>query len=143
VRGIGILGGTSDASEPPGDFFCFSSDPDTGFQAFTEGDQSLFGDNGNDSLVGGLDNDYLAGDAGRNVLSGEGGNDCLDLTGDANERASGGDGDDIIFAVDGNVDDVFCGAGIDTVEADPNDLINGVAASSQAAPIGDCENVLV
>jgi Ca2+-binding RTX toxin-like protein len=133
--------GTSDASDPPGAFPCFMSDPDTGFQAFIEGDQFLRGGDGNDGLDGGIDSDFLRGDAGRNVLSGNGGADCLRFDGDANERASGGDGDDIIFAADFNADEVFCGAGFDAVQADPDDLINGVAASSQAAPIGDCEYV--
>jgi hypothetical protein len=131
--------GTTDAIT----FQCAITDEPTGIAALNRGSQNLDGGDGNDDLDGGRDNDSLSGDAGRNDLSGKGGDDCLGLRGDANERASGGDGDDIIFAVDGNVDDVFCGAGIDAVQADPNDLINGVAASSQAAPIGDCENVLV
>jgi hypothetical protein len=65
----------------------------------------------------------VAGGAGTNDLSGNGGGDCLDLTGDANERASAGDGDDIIFARDGNGDDIFCGAGDDTVDADEEDRV--------------------
>lgn len=49
----------------------------------------------------------------------------------AASRTSGGEGDDIIFAIDGNGDDIFCGAGDDAVQADAEER---VAAS--------CENVL-
>jgi serralysin len=136
--------GTTDAIEPPNPFTCEIIDEPHGIDARTQGTQRLFGGEGNDDLDGGRDNDLLDGGHGTNDLSGNGGADCLLLLeGDANERASGGDGDDLISAHDTNVDDVFCGAGNDTVEADPNDLINGVAASSQAAPIGDCEHVLL
>jgi len=114
--------GTTDASSPPNSFTCNLSLPD-GSAASTSGNQILFGDNGNDLLAGGRDNDLLGGGAGRNDLSGNGGGDCLILFGDENERASGGDGDDIILAVDGNGDDVFCGAGDDAVDADAEDRV--------------------
>jgi hypothetical protein len=45
------------------------------------------------------------------------------LSGAANERASGGAGDDLIGSDDGNADDVFCGAGHDTVFADVQDRV--------------------
>jgi Ca2+-binding RTX toxin-like protein len=83
----------------------------------------LSGGDGNDDLDGGRDNDFLGGGAGRNDLSGKGGDDCLLLEGDENERASGGDGDDIIRADDRHGDDVFCGAGIDWVGADAEDRV--------------------
>jgi Ca2+-binding RTX toxin-like protein len=83
----------------------------------------LQGEDGNDDLDGGRDNDLLVGGTGRNVLSGNGGDDCLLLFGDENERASGGDGDDLIGNPDGNGDDVFCGAGHDTVNADVEDRV--------------------
>jgi Ca2+-binding RTX toxin-like protein len=100
-------------------------------QAQTEGDQHLFGEDGNDLLSAGRDNDFLHGGSGRNDLSGNGGDDCLQLAGDANERASGGDGDDIVYVTDFNADDIFCGAGHDTVEADEEDRV-----------ATDCEDVL-
>jgi hypothetical protein len=117
--------GTTDASEPPNGFgfVCIISFPDAGIGASTVGTQDLFGDNGNDDLDGGRDNDLLRGGAGRNTLSGNGGDDCLDLGGDENEQASGGDGDDLVFADDGNGDDVFCGAGHDTVTADAEERV--------------------
>jgi hypothetical protein len=61
--------------------------------------------------------------AGRNDLSGNGGGDCLVLEGDENERVSGGDGDDLVFAFDFNGDDIFCGSGNDTVRADAEDRV--------------------
>ena len=96
------------------------------------------GQDGNDLLAGGIDNDWLQGGGGRNDrlgkddLSGNGGDDCLILGGAENERAGGGDGDDIIFAdVRNGGDDIFCGAGIDTVEAHLKDRV-----------AANCENVL-
>ena len=132
----GGAGTTDDASDPLASFSCSISDPDTGIGGSAEGNQLLLGDVGNDDLDGGRDNDLLEGDAGTNDLSGNGGNDCFLLSGDANERASGGAGDDLFFAddsffmVDSNGDDIFCGAGTDTVDADADDRV-----------AADCENV--
>ena len=95
----------------------------------------MLGDEGNDDLDGGRDNDFLNGGSALNDLSGKGGDDCLDLFGDANERASGGAGNDLIFAADGNGDDIFCGAGIDTVSVDARD-----PADPQDRVAADCEN---
>jgi hypothetical protein len=92
-------------------------------EASISGDQALFGGDGNDILTAGRDKDVMFGNAGRNTLSGNGGDDCFVLGGAENERASGGDGDDIIFAQDGNGDDIYCGAGIDTVLADAEDRV--------------------
>jgi Ca2+-binding RTX toxin-like protein len=114
--------GTTDASDTPGSFECNQPLPDASI-VHIEGDQSLFGQEGNDDLEGGTDNDLLDDDAGRNVYSGRGGNDCINVFGDENERASGNVGDDLITANDGNADDIFCGAGIDTVVADADDRV--------------------
>ena len=120
---------------PDGEFLVFFScgirDESSGIDASTQGNQELFGGDGNDDLTGGRDNDLLGGDAGRNVLSGNGGGDCFGLSGAENERVSGGDGDDIIVANDGNRDNIFCGAGQDTVRADEEDRV-----------AADCEDVL-
>ena len=51
------------------------------------------------------------------------------LSGAANERASGGAGNDLIFSADGNGDDIFCGAGNDSVSHDAADRV-----------AADCEN---
>jgi Ca2+-binding RTX toxin-like protein len=98
-------------------------------EASTSANQAVNGGDGNDSLTAGRDNDYLVGGAGRNTLSGNGGGDCFALAGEANEQASGGDGNDIFSARDGNADDIFCGAGDDTVQADEEDRV-----------AADCEN---
>jgi Ca2+-binding RTX toxin-like protein len=133
VGGDGVFGGggrddidggpgTTDAIEPPNSFSCDIQDTEAGIVT-VRGTQNLLGDNGNDNLDGGRDNDLLEGGAGRNDLSGNGGDDCLLLSGAANERASGGDGDDLIGNPDGNGDDIFCGAGHDTVVADEEDRV--------------------
>src|SRR5215218_6896554 len=114
--------GTTDASSPPNSFTCNLSLPD-GSAASTSGNQILFGDNGNDLLAGGRDNDLLGGGAGRNDLSGNGGGDGLILFGDEFFFFSQETADDIILAVDGNGDDVFCGAGDDAVDADAEDRV--------------------
>jgi len=116
--------GTPDAASVPlNSFSCSYSDPEAGIDARAEGNQLLFGDGGNDLLTGGPDNDLLAGGSDTNDLSGNGGGDCFLLSGDENERASGGFGDDFFFAADGNGDDVFCGPGHDFVDADAEDRV--------------------
>jgi serralysin len=114
--------GTSNASEPPFHFECTFFEPDGG-SVTLQGIQVLAGEDGNDLLVGGRDNDNLVGGGGTNDYSGNGGGDCINLGGAENERASGGDGADIILAVDGNGDDVFCGPGNDSVDADADDRV--------------------
>jgi Ca2+-binding RTX toxin-like protein len=104
-------------------FNCTLQDPSTLILITTDGYQRLSGDDGNDLLAAGRDNDCLLGGAGRNDLSGNGGSDCLVVFGDENERVSGGDGDDIVMAWDANWDDIFCGAGHDTVSADAEDRV--------------------
>ncbi len=122
--------GTAD-SEPRVTAGCFIFDESAGINASIDGTQDVRGAEGNDSLTAGRDNDYLDGGPGTNDLSGNGGDDCLILRGDENERASGGDGDDIFDSIDVNGDDIFCGAGHDTVEADAEDRV-----------AADCEDVL-
>jgi Ca2+-binding RTX toxin-like protein len=115
--------GTPDG-EPIITFECGIRDLDTGIDARNQVAQWLIGHAGNDDLDGGRDNDFLEGGPSINDLSGNGGDDCLDLLfGDENQRASGGDGDDLIFAAYGSGDDVFCGAGHDTVRADEEDRV--------------------
>lgn len=75
---------------------------------------------GNDRLIGGSGNDKLYGGPGNDVLGGGNGRDLLD----------GGPGRDQLRARDGQRDTIRCGQGIDTVAADPADIV-----------AGDCENV--
>jgi len=71
----------------------------------------LYGETGDDGILGDNGADRLHGGAGEDYLNGE-------------------EGDDRVFAVDGDKDDILCGSGTDTVEADAIDEVaNG------------CENV--
>lgn len=77
------------------------------------GDRAFRGLGGNDQLYGGGGKDTLRGGKGKDVLYGDAGEDLL----------RGRAGDDVIHADDGKRDRVNCGAGPDTVVADPRDLI--------------------
>jgi len=70
---------------------------------------------GADRLVGGLGSDTLKGGPGNDVVVGGHGEDAL----------GGGVGNDLIRARDGQVDRIFCGAGIDVVIADAVDITSG------------------
>lgn len=110
------------------------------------GKDLLSGGSGNDHVYGGTGNDRISGGAGNDVLSGDAGNDRIDggagndrLTGGAGndtlvdrrgrDRFSGGSGKDRIDARDATLagrrvpDRILCGAGVDTVLADPIDTI--------------------
>jgi Ca2+-binding RTX toxin-like protein len=95
------------------------------------GSDDIFGLGGNDEVFGGGGSDYIEGNAGNDILRGEGGAD--EIHGNAgNDQVLGGGGQDFID-VSGDptfIDRVSCGAGTDTVFADPNDIVNP-----------DCENV--
>jgi serralysin len=95
-------------------------DPSTGCPQV--GNDSLDGRDGNDTIVGGPGADTLKGSAGNDRISGGSGQDQID----------GGAGSDRIGVVDGEVDTVTCGAGFDSVRADPNDSI-----------ASDCEQVVI
>ncbi len=93
------------------------------------GNDTLNGAGGNDVLLGSTGNDTLNGGPGIDVLVAGAGNDTL--TGDADiDTFDAGAGDDRILARDGNPETITCGAGVDTVTADPTDR-----------PAADCENV--
>jgi Ca2+-binding RTX toxin-like protein len=77
------------------------------------GNDDLRGRSGNDVLVGGAGNDTLLGGSGKDVLSGGPGTDVY----------AGGKGNDVIYANDGVPERISCGPGIDTVRADPNDVV--------------------
>lgn len=118
------------------------------------GTDRLSGGPGADLLFGGPDNDTLSGDAGNDRLSGDSGRDRLN-GGSANDTLSGGAGPDkltdtrgvdvfsggagidLIDARDSSRADrrrrdrISCGAGRDTVLADPRDIV-----------ARDCERVI-
>jgi Ca2+-binding RTX toxin-like protein len=71
----------------------------------------FYGEDGNDRLVGGDARDHLFGGPGSDRLSGGPG---------VGDEFDAGEGNDIIYARDGQRDDYpVCGAGIDTLFADP------------------------
>jgi hypothetical protein len=90
-----------------------------------DGADRLDGGAGNDSVDGGFGDDVLVGGPGRDTISGDlAGGDCGPLW------CKYPWGNDTIDARDGEVDSITCGAGTDTVTADPQDAV---------AP--DCEHV--
>jgi Ca2+-binding RTX toxin-like protein len=112
------------------------------------GNDTLLGGPGNDTLNGGPGNDILDGGPGADVMAGGGGNDTVDyssrtkdvsvtLDGAPNDGEKGendlvmsdvvnvktGAGNDFIDMRDGKKGEVSCGKGIDTVLADPIDIV--------------------
>jgi hypothetical protein len=75
---------------------------------------AILGSGSSDTLSGSREGDAIDGGDGDDVIRGGGGEDCL----------SGEQGDDIIDARDGGADKVECGPGIDTVLADPQDVVS-------------------
>ena len=120
------------------------------------GEDKLVGGAGDDVLRGGDDNDTIEGKDGSDRIDAGAGDDLISPDGYEHANAdvvdggpgrdtisgdlAGGDcgplwckypyGNDTIEARDGEVDSITCGAGTDTVNADPQDVV---------AP--DCENV--
>jgi Ca2+-binding RTX toxin-like protein len=92
------------------------------------GGDTLAGGDGADSLYGEDGDDALAGGAGPDALDGGTGADRLD-GGLGADAFSGGDGDDDIFAFDGTVENIRCGAGTDRAAHDLGDTFD----------LGDCE----
>jgi Ca2+-binding RTX toxin-like protein len=91
-----------------------------------DGPDHLDGGPGNDTVDGGFGDDVLIGGPGRDIISGDlAGGDCGPLW------CTYPYGNDTIEARDGEVDSIICGAGTDTVSADPQDVV-----------ASDCENVV-
>src|SRR3954469_21318118 len=107
-----------------------------------QGADYIYGGNGNDKVIGSTGNDHLYGGAGRNVIDGGKGNDLLVggkgrdyiVGGGGRDRVRGGAGnDDINVATAGPPAQVDCGAGIDTVRVNHNELHT----------VKHCEHILV
>jgi len=81
------------------------------------------GGSAGDTIVGDGNENFLFGNDGNDVLNGGGGPDVVDA----------GNGDDTILARDGAADQILCGAGNDTVIADPTDSV--VGCESVALPV--------
>lgn len=119
--------------------------PDAGDVLLGGGDfDKIFGRGGDDTIRGGGDKDVLYGDAGdddlhgddgRNKVYGGLGNDTLTSIADPTgygDFLSGGDGDDIFSAADGDDRDrIGCGSGADLTDADPQDT-----RKSDCEPLG-------
>lgn len=92
------------------------------------GPDELHGGEGPDTLRGGGDADVVLGEGGDDRIEGGPGADLLD----------GGAGNDTILARDGVADTVTCGPGVDTVDADPVDVLAAdcepAAAPASPAP---------
>src|SRR3954454_7790906 len=96
-----------------------------------QGADYLYGGAGNDKAIGSTGNDHLYGGKGRNVLDGGKGNDVIHggpdrdyiVAGGGRDRVYGGGGnDDINVAAAGAKAKVDCGAGVDTVRINNNEL---------------------
>ena len=80
-------------------------------------------------LFGSAGPNTLTGLGGVDTLKGSGGNDILD-GGLGKDSYQGGSNDDLFKAQDGiGSESIGCGSGVDTVQADPSDIVNA-----------DCEN---
>ncbi len=75
--------------------------------------ENALGGSGNDSLTGSAVNNALTGGAGDDTIDGGSGADSID----------GGDGADLLRARDGVADQISCGAGTDSVDADAIDVL--------------------
>lgn len=80
------------------------------------GDDVLRGDRGNDRLSGGPGSDRILGGPGADVLIGVVGEDAFNTGADG--KQSGGAGDDVIYARDGDQDTINCGPGYDVAYVD-------------------------
>jgi Ca2+-binding RTX toxin-like protein len=98
-----------------------------------DGRDLLVGGPGNDTQDGGAGNDVVFANLGNDVSHGGAGNDRLfalargDVAGPgdtAGDTLYGDDGNDRIFVRDGEQDVVDCGAGVDRVRADFQDIVN-------------------
>ena len=85
-----------------------------------------------EGAFGGAGNDTIVGNNLGNRLSGGGGNDTI-TGGTGEDRVEGQEGDDRIDTRDGRYDSIDCGAGTDTLLADPGDS----AANCEIAPDRD------
>jgi Ca2+-binding RTX toxin-like protein len=90
-----------------------------------------------EGAFGGAGNDTIVGNALGNRLSGGGGNDTI-TGGAAEDRVEGQEGDDRIDTRDGRFDSIDCGAGTDTLLADPGDS----ATNCEIAPDRDGDGTL-
>jgi Ca2+-binding RTX toxin-like protein len=89
-----------------------------------------------DTVAGDDGPNGLRGNAGDDTLTGGGGDDVID-GGTGSDTISGDAGDDVILARDGEVDRISCGDGVDSVVADPQDLVAADCEVRGIAPARD------
>ena len=105
-----------------------SSQPSTGNDDLFGGDGNdvMYGIGGHDKLYGGNDNDYMTGDSGNDTLDGGAGVDLM----------YGGDNNDTFIVANGfavtNGDEVYGGAGIDTLDISALTGLTGVSVNLTA-----------
>ena len=90
------------------------------------------------SLSGGADDDiigYISPNSGRPTVDGGSGNDVI-YGSDAQDRVTGGPGNDEIRVYGGGADTVDCGGSFDSVYADASDtVVNCEQVRSSAGPV--------
>ena len=86
--------------------------------------ETIRGTQGNDVLLGTPGPDRIIALGGADIITGGGGNDLL-KAGRGTDIVDAGDGDDAVFSRDGEADEINCGAGEDTVQADVFDTLTG------------------
>jgi hemolysin type calcium-binding protein len=98
--------------------------------------EEVRGGSGNDSLTGGSAANSLKGNAGNDTLTGGAGDDTID-GGPGQDSLAGGDGNDALRGRDGSADQITCGAGSDSADADPIDTIDADCEVNAAPGAGD------
>lgn len=128
-----------------------------------DGDQirsfnEVFGSVHDDRLYGDAGANFLAGNFGDDVIDGRGGDDLLwgrssdapgaDQSDDDSlypgpgaDRVLAYEGDDTISAVDATRDDISCGAGHDTTQADSIDQVGSDCEAAPVPPVDLCANL--
>ena len=102
--------------------------------------ETILGGSSNDTITGNSAKNTLTGGAGDDKLYGVAGDDFLE-GGPGRDIFDGGDGTDVMRARDATADQIVCGSGMDTGEADAIDAVGAdceavAAPSSGAGPAG-------
>jgi hypothetical protein len=111
-----------------------------------DGDDKIRGLGATDFILGGAGNDVIyAGPGGDPVLDGDEGDDVI-YAGPGVDGIKGNEGEDVIYggdgndsvgaAMDGQRDKLYCGAGKDKYQADPNDYVDSSCETKVPLSIG-------
>jgi hypothetical protein len=100
----------------------WGGDGQSGEWDFVSSIEEVVGGSGDDRIAGtGAANTFIGG-AGNDTLEGEDGNDVLE-GGTGNDKLDAGTGDDTLLSRDDGPDNVMCGAGADSIDADAVDAL--------------------